>query len=114
MPRTFDEIDDDLARAVFRAVYDSPVQRRRRRAAVAVLVVKHLGRGVVMIWPLYVVALVIAFMPGEDSRWWYLAALLPGALGWLLIYLRGVRRDYTQRVQGRILERGDCRELLFH
>ena len=114
MPRTLEEIDDDLARAVFRAVYDSPVQKRRRRLAVAVLVVKHLGRGLVMIWPAYVVLLALALVPGVAERWWYLAALMPGVLGWLLIYLRGVRRDYAQQIRGRLLERGDCRKLLLN
>ncbi len=114
MPRTLDEIDDDLARAVFRAVYDSPVQRRRRRIAVALLVVKHLGRGLVMIWPVYVVLLALWLVPGVRERWWYVLALAPGVIGWLLIYLRGVRRDYAQRVRGRLLEREDYRKLLLN
>ncbi len=113
MPRTLDEIDDDLARAVFRAVYDSPVQKRRRRIAVTLLVIKHLGRGLVMIWPVYVVVLALWLVPGVGERWWYVLALAPGVIGWLLIYLRGVRRDYARHIAGRLLEPEDYRKLLF-
>ena len=114
MPRTLDEIDDDLARAVFRAVYDSPVQKRRRRIAVMLLVIKHLGRGLVMIWPVYVVLLALWRVPGVGERWWYVLALAPGVIGWLLIYLRGVRRDYAQHIAGHLLEPEDYRKLLFN
>jgi hypothetical protein len=114
MHRTLNDIDDELGRAVFMALYQSRRQRLRRRVAMLLLVVKHLGRGLVMIWPVYLVGLALLLLPGVNDTLWYLLALTPGVIGWLLIYLRGVRRDYKQHVAGRLLEAGDYRKLLLH
>ncbi len=114
MHRTLNDIDDKLGQAVFMALYQSRRQRMRRRVAMLLLVVKHLGRGLVMIWPVYLVGLALLLLPGVNDTLWYLLALTPGVIGWLLIYLRGVRRDYAQQVAGRLLEAGDYRKLLLH
>ena len=50
----------ELEQGIFMAAYGSPVQRRRRVLAVALLGIKHTLRGLLFSWPAYVLALAAA------------------------------------------------------
>ena len=109
--RQLNDLNNDLDRAVFLAVYYSPVQRRRRLMAMLAIAVRHLLGGLWYLWPVAVVVTVIALLPVAWEHAVYLAALLPGLLLWLAIQGSGVRRDYTQLVRNRLLPKGFIRNL---
>ena len=100
-----------LQRAVFDAVYASREQRRRRRLAALYLYGRHFLHGLMLTWPFFL--LLGAGLFHADSVLFYLllAFLVPGLLGWLLIYGKGARRDYERLVRGRILHKGYLRSL---
>ena len=111
MPRRLDEINNEFERGVFLAVYRSPRQTWWRRIAMLVLMLKYLVRGLVIIWPAYVIALALLLVPGAENYLYYFMMLLPGAVVWLLIYMKGARHDYATRVDGHILKQGFIKEL---
>ncbi len=51
------DIKNEFERGVFRVVYNSPKQRYHRGIAAITLVVKHVLRGLLFSWPLYLLAL---------------------------------------------------------
>ena len=105
------DIDDEFRRAVFLAVYQSREQRMRRFIAMLVLLVKHLLRGLIIIWPIYVVMLAALVFPELRHYLWYFLTLLPGLFIWLMIYLKGARLEYKKYVNGFILENGFIKQL---
>ncbi|VAX12207.1 hypothetical protein MNBD_GAMMA24-2397 [hydrothermal vent metagenome] len=106
MKRRLSEIDNELERAVFLAVYDSRVQQKRRLLARWLLIFKHILRGLFYLWPIYLVFIILLVLPVSGSRLVFLFVLMPGLLLWLLIYIKGARDDYYQYVRGQILEKG--------
>jgi len=96
-----------LRQAVEQAVYASPRQRRRRRLAACLLLFKHAGRGMLLLWPLAVLAL-----SGASAAPFWALALFPGALAWAVIVVRAWRQEVRQRVEGHILQPPDLRRLL--
>ncbi len=107
------DIDDEFQRGVFLAVYQSRRQRHRRLLAALVLLTKHMARGLLIIWPAYLVLLAGLLFPQVREYLWYFLALAPGLLVWLLIYLRGARLEYRQSVHGFILDKGFIKQLMF-
>jgi len=103
--RPFDEPENELARAVYRTLYASRAQRLRRLGAVASLTVKHMTRGLLFSWPLYLMAIAGFHTPASIGvLLWALA--VPGIGISLYILGRGVRDDYRARVVGRLLAPG--------
>jgi hypothetical protein len=102
---------DDFSRAVFEAAYSSWPQRRLRVAAIALLVLKHGLRGVLFSWPLYLLAVAPLALP-VNRRWLFAVLALPAL--WVSAYIlrRGVKDDFREQVQDRILARADLRKLL--
>jgi len=114
MTRCLSDINTEFERAVFIAVYRSRVQRQRRLVAKLVLIIKHGLRGVIFLWPVYVLVVALMFLPWMQERMLYLLALVPGMLVWFYIYVRGARLDYYQSVHERILDKDFIRKLVFH
>lgn len=114
MPRRFSEINNEFERAVFMAVYNSQEQRRRRRLAKWVLVLKHALRGLLIIWPVFAVLGALMFLSLTANEWVYLLVLAPGVLAWFYIYLKGAHKDYKQCVHEQILEKGFIKNLILH
>lgn len=112
MPKTLHDITDEFERAVYLSVYRSRRQRLRRVFAVCILITKHLLSAMIFLWPVYAVLFGLMLLPLEPKRWLYLGILIPGLIIWLLICIRGTRRDYASRVDQRILNRGFIKELL--
>ena len=102
----------EFEQAVFRAAYDSALQRRRRSAAFFLLMLKHSARGLLFSWPVYVLVLAVAF---GDSFYAlaYLLLLIPALALSIHILVRGVRDDYRVKVHGLLLKKGFVRLLLF-
>ena len=70
------EIKNDFERGVFVVVYNSPKQRYNRGLAVFVLMMKHVLRGLLFSWPLYLLALAAYSIP-DASVWLVFFLLLP-------------------------------------
>lgn len=105
------EFDNELARAVFRALYGSRAQRLQRLAAGLMLATKHTLRGMLFSWPLYLMALAGLFAPPIVAVLLWLLAV-PGIGISLFILGKGIRDDYRARVAGRVLAPGDLAQLL--
>lgn len=100
--RRLEGLDHALARAVFRSVYASRAQRRRRLLAGLLLGVKHTLRGMLFIWPLYLMAVAGFFVPATIGVFLWLL-VIPGIGLSLYILARGVCDDYRGCVAGRML-----------
>jgi len=107
--KRFDEIENDLERAVFLARYDSGRQRSLRFSATLLIAAKHGLRGLLYVWPL--VILLFVDFPGI---WNGLRLLLLGlgVAAWFRFIHRSVRDDYTRFVVGVLFEPGELRRIL--
>jgi hypothetical protein len=103
---------DEFTRAVFEAAYQSRTQRNRRLLFGVLLVLKHTLRGLLFSWPLYLLSLAGLALPGQYA-WAFLLLLIPAVVVSAYILRKGLREDYRAVVQGRLLKRGDLREVLF-
>ena len=95
------EIKNDFERGVFLAVYDSKKQRFYRLLFIVVLCLKHILRGLLFSWPLYLLALTPTFMPADF--WWMVMFVFPALYVSSLILKRGIREDYEKFVKGYVL-----------
>ncbi len=111
LARRLDEFDNELARAVFRALYASRAQRLRRLAAGALLAAKHTLRGMLFSWPLYLMAIAGFFVPATIGAFLWLLAV-PGLGISFYILGKGIRDDYRARVAGRVFAPGDLTRIL--
>ncbi len=109
--RRLEEFDSELARAIFRALYASREQQQRRLAAGLLLAAKHILRGTLFSWPLYLMAAAGFFAPATVGIFLWLLAV-PGIGISLYILGKGIRDDYRNRVAGRVLAPGDVARLL--
>ncbi len=96
---------NELERQIFLVMYRSRTQRIRRKIAMLVLLLKYLLRGMLVIWPVYIVIAAVLLLPQTRQYFSYLALLMPGLLVWLLIYLKGARTEYRQHIEGRLLDK---------
>jgi len=103
---------NELERQIFLVMYRSRTQRIRRKIAMLVLLLKYLVRGMLVIWPVYIVIAAVLMLPQTRQYFSYLALLMPGLLVWLLIYLKGARTEYRQRIEGRLLDKRFVSELI--
>jgi hypothetical protein len=104
MGKHLDEIKTEFERGVFLAVYRSRKQRLRRATATTLIFALHFMRGALIASPLYLVILALAYSPLAEQHPWYLAFILPGALGWGWVLVKGARSDYRRLIEGRLLE----------
>ncbi len=109
--RRLEEFDSELARAVFRALYASREQQRRRLAAGLLLAARHTLRGMLFSWPLYLMAVAGFFASTTVGVFLWLLAV-PGIGISLYILGQGIRDDYRNRVAGRVLASGDVARIL--
>lgn len=102
---------DELTRAVFEAAYHSRKQRNRRLLFGALLVVKHILRGLLFSWPLYLLSLAGLALPGQYA-WAFLLLLIPAVWVSGTILRKGLREDYEAHARGKLLDRRDWRRAL--
>lgn len=107
------EIRNDFERGVFLAVYNSRKQRYHRSMAAAMLVIKHVLRGLLFSWPLYLLALA-AYSISDSSVWLVLLLLLPAMYVSWIILSRGIKEDYENIIDGYLLRSGYIGRILFH
>lgn len=103
---------DEFTRAVFDAAYHSRPQRNRRLLCGALLILKHILRGLAFSWPLYLLSLAGLALPGPFA-WAFFLLLIPAA--WVSGYIlkKGLHEDYAAKVRGRLLDPHDWRQVLF-
>lgn len=111
--RNISEIKNDFERGVFLSLYNSPKQRYHRKVAAVVLVIKHVLRGLLFSWPLYLLAFAAWSVPGA-SAWLVLILLLPAMYVSWTILNRGIREDYKNIINGYLLRTGYLGRMLFH
>jgi len=99
---------DELTQAVFDAAYASRPQRNLRLLFGALLILKHILRGLLFSWPLYLLAFAGMAVPGFQS-WVFLLLLIPAVAVSGFILNKGLREDYRAVVRGRLLKFGDVK-----
>jgi len=107
--KRFDEIENDLERAVFLARYNSRRQRSLRFSAIILITAKHGLRGLLYVWPL--VVLLFVDFPGIWNGLRLLSFGL-GVVAWSRFIYRSVYDDYVRFVAGVLLEPGNLRRVL--
>ena len=107
------EIKNEFERGVFLVMYNSRKQRFNRLVASSLLVMKHVIRGLLFSWPLYLLALAAYSVP-ETSIFLVLVLLLPAMYVSWMILNRGVKEDYENIVQGYLLRSGYLGRIIFH
>jgi len=103
----------ELERAVFLAVYNSRQQRLKRVVALFALIIKYIGCGLILIWPVYLLFLLLILSPVSAEYIWYTLAFIPALIFWHSIYLKSVRKEYRRLVKNHLLNKGFIRELIF-
>jgi len=103
----------ELEKSVFLAVYNSKKQRLYRLVAMLALFVKYISCGLILIWPVYLLLLLLILSPVSSEYFWYTMVLIPGMIFWLSIYLKSARKEYLRLVKNHILNKGFVRELMF-
>ena len=103
----------ELEKAVFLAVYHSRQQRIKRIIAMVSLVIKYISCGLILVWPVYLLFIVLILSPVTSEYVWYTLAFIPGLFFWLRIYIRSAVKEYRRLVKDHILNKGFVRELMF-
>ncbi len=107
------EIKNDFERGVFLVMYNSRKQRLNRAVASSVLVMKHVLRGLLFSWPLYLLAMAAYSIP-DGSVWVVLLLLIPAMyISWGILS-RGIKEDYETLVYGYLLRSGYLGRMIFH
>lgn len=107
------EIKNDFERGVFTVLYNSPKQRYHRSVAAVMLTLKHVLRGLIFSWPLYLLALAAYSIP-DASVWLVMFMLLPAVyISWKILS-RGIKEDYENIIDGYLLRSGYLGRMLFH
>lgn len=107
------EIRNEFERGVFLAVYNSRKQRYHRAAALTFLIMKHVLRGLLFSWPLYLLPLAAYAVP-ESFMLVFVLLLMPAVYVSWLILSRGIKEDYEKLINGYILRSGYLGRMLFH
>lgn len=111
--KNLSEIKNEFERGVFLVVYNSRKQRYSRVIASILLVIKHVLRGLLFSWPLYLLALAAYSIP-DASVWIVLLLLLPAMyISWGILS-RGIREDYEHLIYGYLLRSGYIGRMIFH
>jgi hypothetical protein len=107
------DIKNDFERGIFMVLYNSPKQRYHRSVAAMMLVLKHVLRGLLFSWPLYLLALAAYSIP-DGSVWLVLFMLVPAMIVSWTILNRGIKEDYKNIVDGYLIRSGYIGRMLFH
>lgn len=107
------DIKNDFERGIFLAVYNSRRQRYHRMIAALVLGLKHMLRGLLFSWPLYLLALAAYAIP-DASIWMVFFLLLPAVYVSWTILSRGIKEDYENLVDGYLLRSGYIGRIIFY
>lgn len=97
---------DEFTQAVFEAAYASRAQWNLRLLFGFLLVLKHILRGLIFSWPLYLLSAASFVLPGNFG-WVFALLLIPGVVVSSYILNKGLREDYAAFVKGRLLTSGD-------
>ncbi len=103
---------DEFTQAVFDAAYASRRQRSLRLLFSALLILKHVLRGLVFSWPLYLLSAAGLALPGQYA-WAFLLLLIPAVWVSGTILKKGLHEDYAAHVRGKLLALRDLRRVLF-
>lgn len=110
--RRLDSADSDFEKGYLKALYESKEQRQQRRLLLVLLAVKHVLRGLLFSWPLYLLALAAFAIPGQYS--WLLGLTIVPAV-WLSarILNSGFNEDRKEYLDSVVLKPGALKRILF-
>jgi len=103
----------ELERAVFFTVYNSRQQRFNRSVAMIALLIKYISCGLILVWPVYLLFILLLVSPATAEYIWYTMAFIPGLIFWLRIYFKSALKEYRRLVKNHILNKGFIRGLIF-
>ena len=75
------------------------------------LLLKHIFRGLLFSWPLYLLSMTGLTLPGEYS-WLFILLLIPAVLVSTSILLLGLSEAYQAQVTGRLLKIRDWKRIV--
>jgi len=103
----------ELEKAVFIAVYNSRQQRFNRGIAMISLHIKYISCGLILVWPVYLLFILLVMSPATAEYIWYALAFIPGLIFWLRIFYKSAIKEYRRMVKNHILNKGFIRGLIF-
>ena len=77
------------------------------------LLIKYMSCGLILIWPVYLLFILLILSPSTAEYIWYTLALIPGLIFWLRIYYKSALKEYRRMVKNHILKKGFIRGLIF-
>ena len=81
--------------------------------AIVVLVIKYMSCGLILIWPVYLLLLLLVLSPVSSAYIWYTLFLIPGLIYWHSIYMKSVSKEYRRLIKDHVVNKGVFRELIF-
>ncbi len=78
LSKRLEDIESDLERGIFLALYRSCEQHQRRRLGFAALALKHTLRGLLFLWPIVIAIVAVALFLKDTALTLYLLVLIPG------------------------------------
>ena len=77
------------------------------------LLIKYISCGLILVWPVYLLLILLILSPVTAEYIWYTLAFIPGLVFWLRIYLKSAVKEYRRLVKNHILKKGFMRGLIF-
>jgi len=97
---------------LLQALYDGPRQRLSRFGILTLLSLKHILRGLLFSWPLYLLGFSALLIPGENALW-LLLFMIPGIwVSWKILW-PGIHGDYQRYVKDVVFRQGALGHILF-
>jgi len=95
-----------LEKGVANALYQSKEQKQRRFKYLCAIVLKHVLRGLLFSWPLYLLGLAAFTLPTDYAWFLFLMFFIPALWVSFIILKRGIEEDYQNYIKQVILNKG--------
>ena len=105
--------DNPLEQGIAHSLYQSKEQKRRRLKYLTVIVIKHILRGLLFSWPLYLLGLAAFTLPVDYAWVLFLVFCLPAVWVSFVILKKGIEEDYQRFIYNVILNKGSLKMILF-
>jgi len=107
------QYDNPLEQGVANTIYTSKQQKNRRLKYVSALILKHILRGLLFSWPLYLLGFAAFSLPTDYAWILFLIFFIPALWVSMVILKRGIEEDYERYIYQVILNEGGLKFILF-
>ena len=107
------EYDNPLEKGVANALYQSKEQRLRRIKYITALIFKHILRGLLFSWPLYLLGIAAFTLPTHYAWILFLIFFIPALWVSFVILKRGIEEDYSRYIKNVILKEMVLKRILW-